>query len=135
MNRYREKETSESKPEKKSGKPLISASSILDSVDNIKILPGQGFSAKLIPFILYLGGLGLIYIANANYSEKTVREIDKINKELKTLRSEYISGKSELMFNSKQSEVAKSVAPLGIVESTEAPRKIVLNTPAAEKED
>jgi hypothetical protein len=89
----------------------------------------------MIPYTLFLLMIALVYIANSYYSEKTVREIDKIGKELKTLRSEYISGKSELMFNSKQSEVAKNVAPLGVVESTEAPRKIVLRTTQTDKED
>jgi hypothetical protein len=53
-----------------------------------------------------------------------VREIDALSNELKELRSEYIATKSELMFKSKQSQVAKLVDPLGIKESLYPPVKI-----------
>jgi hypothetical protein len=134
MNRIRQPEVNQEKV-KKEKTSVLSASKLLNAIDNISILPGQNFSARLIPYTLFMLGIALVYIANSYYSEKTVREIDKIGRELKTLRSEYISGRSELMFNSKQSEVAKSVAPLGVVESTEAPRKIVLRTYKTEEED
>lgn len=39
---------------------------------------------------------------------------------------------SELMIRSKQSEVARAVAPIGLVESTDAARKIVVKTSANE---
>ena len=35
-----------------------------------------------IPFILFIAGLGILYIANAHYSEKNVRELNQIEKEL-----------------------------------------------------
>ena len=81
---------------------------------------------KVMPYIFFLTIIALVYIANSYYAEKTIRDIDKVSKELKTLRTEYITGKTELMFVSKQSEVAKSVAWQGIKESVEAPKKIVV---------
>jgi hypothetical protein len=66
------------------------------------------------------------YIANGYYAEKSVREISRINTELKELKSEYIISKSELMFMSNQSEVAHAVAPFGLKESTVPPKKIVV---------
>lgn len=81
---------------------------------------------KQIPYIFFLTLLAIIYIANTYYSEKTIREIDVVNNEIKELRSEYISSKSELMFKSKQSEVVKSAAMLEIKESTVPPKKIIL---------
>ncbi len=80
---------------------------------------------RTLPFIFFLTLMAMLYISNAYYAEKTIREIDKTNKELKELRSEYISVKSDLMFRSKQSEVAKAMDPLQIKESVVPPGKII----------
>jgi hypothetical protein len=82
---------------------------------------------KLMPFLFFLTGLAMLYIANSYYAEHTVRDIDKTEKELKELRSEFITGKSELMFRSKLSEVASVIQPINIKESTSAPKKILLS--------
>ena len=83
-----------------------------------------------LPFILFLTLIGLGYIANGYLAEKSVREISRINTELKELKSEYITTKSELMFMSNQSEVANASAPLGLKESTTPPKKIVVKVNA-----
>ena len=70
--------------------------------------------------------MGLGYIANGYYAEKSVREISRINTEIKELKSEFITAKSELMFMSNQSEVARAVIPFGLKESTVPPKKIVV---------
>ena len=82
---------------------------------------------KALPFIFFLTVIAMIYISNAYYAERTIREIDKTTKQLKELRSEYISTKSELMFKSKQSEVAKEVGVMQIKESVVPPKKIILD--------
>jgi hypothetical protein len=79
-----------------------------------------------IPFLLFLFGIGILYIANSHYAEKCVIDMHNMNKELKELRSEFISTRSELMFASKQSEVARAVEPMGIYESVVPPKKIVV---------
>jgi hypothetical protein len=81
---------------------------------------------KFMPFLLFLSLLAVIYIANGYYSEANVRKQNKLTEELKDLRSEYIITKSDLMFISKQSEVAKASAVLGIKESVVPPKKIVV---------
>jgi hypothetical protein len=88
---------------------------------------------NVMPFLLFLAGIGLVFIANSYYAERTIRDIDAVAKELKTLRTEYITGKSELMMICKQSEVARAVAPLGLLEPTEAPRKIILPKPQSDE--
>jgi hypothetical protein len=88
---------------------------------------------KVMPYIFFLTLIALVYIANSYYAERTIRDIDAISKELKTLRTEYITGKSELMVVSKQSEVARSVAPQGLKEPVEAPKKIIVE-PKNEKQ-
>jgi hypothetical protein len=86
-----------------------------------------------MPFIFFMMVIALVYIANSYHAERTIREIDSISKELKTLRTEQISGSSELMFVSKQSEVARSVSDYGLKESVEAPMKIVVTDPKTEE--
>lgn len=79
---------------------------------------------KHVPFVLFLALIAILYIANGYYADDKIREVNKINNELKELRSEYISVKSDLMFVSKQSEVAKSVEPIGLKEPVVPPMKI-----------
>jgi hypothetical protein len=85
-------------------------------------------SLKQAPFVLFLTIVALFYIANSYYAERKIRQINKINNELKELRSEYITSKSKLMFVSKQSEVAKTAEQMGlpIKESTTPPGKIIV---------
>lgn len=56
-------------------------------------------------FVLYIGFLVLAYIANAHYAEKSVREIQRKENEIKQLKWEYITIKSETMFKSMQSQL------------------------------
>ncbi len=76
---------------------------------------------KNVPFFLFLAALAILYIFNGHYSDTTIKNINKTSKELKELQYEYKSIKSEVMLRSKQSELAKAVAPLGLKELTEPP--------------
>ncbi|HEX2616545.1 MAG TPA: FtsL-like putative cell division protein, partial [Flavobacteriales bacterium] len=49
-----------------------------------------------MPFLLYVAGLMLCYIAYGYWTERTVRELDRTNSELKEMRSEYITVRSHL---------------------------------------
>ena len=64
-----------------------------------------------------------------SYEKKIMRKTNTVNSEIKELRSEYITSKSDLMFISKQSEVARAaeVMKIGIKESVVAPKKIVID--------
>ena len=81
---------------------------------------------KQIPFFLFLSLLAVIYIYNGHYSDKTIRNINRTAKEVKELQHEYKTVKSEVMFRSKQSELAKAVESLGLKELTASP--VVLNS-------
>lgn len=69
-----------------------------------------------ISFFLFLAVLAVIYIFNGHYADKTARNINRVSKELKELQYEYKTLKSEVMFRSKQSELAKAVEPFGLKE-------------------
>jgi len=77
-----------------------------------------------VPFVMFLGLLAILYIANGYYADDKIREVNKVTNQIKELRTEFISSKSDLMFVSKQSEVAKAVEPLGLKEPVVAPMKI-----------
>ncbi|MFI5186604.1 MAG: FtsL-like putative cell division protein [Chitinophagales bacterium] len=76
---------------------------------------------KQIPFFLFLALLAIIYIYNGHYADKTIRGINETAKDVKELKYEYKTVKSEVMFRSKQSELVKAVEPLGLKELTAAP--------------
>jgi hypothetical protein len=85
-------------------------------------------TTKHIPFILFLALIAILYIANGYYADDKIREVNRISNQLKELRSEYISTKSELMFASKQSEVAKAAEMLGLREPVVPPIKIQVDS-------
>ena len=74
-----------------------------------------------LPFFLFLAFLAVLYIYNGHYADHVVRDIGKTGRELKELQYEYKSLKSEVMFRSKQSELAKAVEPFGLKELTLPP--------------
>jgi hypothetical protein len=84
-------------------------------------------SISNLPFLLYIAFLGLCYIANGYYAQRNDRELDRLNTEIEDLHSRYVIAQSQLMYLSKESEVAKMAAPLGLQESLIPPSKIVLN--------
>lgn len=98
----------------------------------VKILNGEFFTREtvsgLLPFIGFLSVLAILYISNTFYAEKTIRKIDFIHGELKELKAEFITAKSDRMFKSKQSEVAKESQKIGIKESVEPPVKLIADT-------
>lgn len=83
---------------------------------------------KNLPFIFYIAFLSFIYIANARYAEKKVREIQTIQKEIQKVSWEYLSIKSDLMLKSMQTEVTKESEKRGlnIKELKMPPKKIIV---------
>ncbi|MDO6435491.1 FtsL-like putative cell division protein [Flavitalea sp. BT771] len=86
---------------------------------------------KNITFFLFLAALAVVYIYNGHYADKIVRDINRTNKELKELQYEYKTLKSEVMFRSKQSELAKAVEPFGLKELTLPPVVLIDSTTTA----
>lgn len=74
-----------------------------------------------ILFIMFLSVLGVLNIANVHYATKTISRVEKLSDEVKELQFEYKSLNSEVMFRSKQSEVAKALEPFGLKELKSPP--------------
>lgn len=97
----------------------------------------QGFistdeATRALPFVLFLGLLGMIYIGNRHLAEKNIRDIDKLTKEVHELTWEYKVTKADLAYKSTLSEVAKRVDTLGIKESLQPAQKITIREDAAQ---
>ncbi len=87
----------------------------------------EGFPVQYLPKILFVMLLSLIYISNTHYAEKTTRAIDRAQSEVEDLRADYTTLKADVMFASKQSEVARRVKELGLKESLRPPFKVVVD--------
>ena len=86
---------------------------------------------KLIPFFGFLTLLALLLITNNYVAQRRIKEIDATSQDLKELHDEYISTKSELMYHSKMSEIAKKLEVTGVKESVQPPKKIIIYTKKA----
>ncbi len=84
-------------------------------------------ATEVLPFLVFLCVLGMIYIGNSHMAITNIRNINKLEKEVRELTWEFKSLKADLMFKSKQTEVAKKVDTLGIKELIEPPKKIIID--------
>jgi hypothetical protein len=83
-------------------------------------------------FILFIAALILFYISNSYYAERIIRDIDKTKLELREKSAEFISTRSQLMFESKQSAVAERAAQYGLKESTSPPHTLTIKKESKE---
>jgi len=87
-----------------------------------EFLSERGFS--YFPFLLFLAFIASIYIANNYLAENKIRKSNNLRDDLRELRYEYITGKSELMEASKQSKISQRLKAIGIKENTEPVKSI-----------
>lgn len=80
-----------------------------------------------MPFLLFVAGLMLAYIAYGYWTERTVRDLDRTSSELKEMRSEYITVRSLLERSERQSQVADDIGDMGLRESREPPMRITVD--------
>ncbi|MEO8823708.1 MAG: FtsL-like putative cell division protein [Ginsengibacter sp.] len=80
---------------------------------------------KNIPFYFFIAALAIIYIANGHYADKTMRNINNTEKDLKEKEYEFKTVKQEVIFRSKESELAKAVEPLGLKPLMAPPFRII----------
>jgi hypothetical protein len=97
-----------------------------------ELMSGTMVTEKIIlrnlRYFILLTILGTLYIGNRFHAESLTRQINKLQKEVRDLRSEALSTSADLMSVSKQSEVTKLVKNrgLGLEELTTPPFKIVV---------
>lgn len=82
------------------------------------------FVAQSMPVFYFLFALGMVYITTALMSEKRMRNIEYLKKDIKELRWEFMSVKAELMHSSTYSQVAHTVIGSEL-NNTKAPKRII----------
>lgn len=87
----------------------------------------QVIHVRFLPQILFIATLAILYIANRHYAEKKVRSINVLEQQVEDLRADYTTLQAEYMFSSKQSEVARKAADLGLQEFKDPPQKILID--------
>lgn len=110
----------------KGGKPKGSLFSFIGDKFKLDSFFTNGLPAQYIPHTLFLTCIGIFYIGNNHWAEKTIRKIDNTRTEVEELRADYTSLKADYMLASKQSEVARKVKNIGLEESYVPPNKIVV---------
>ena len=79
---------------------------------------------RQLPFLIFLTCIGLLYIFNSNYANRSIISISRTKKQIEEQRFEYINTKSKLMHTTRQTEIAKRLQASGLKESKAPPRKI-----------
>jgi|APIni6443716594_1056825.scaffolds.fasta_scaffold558152_2 hypothetical protein len=114
----------EEKPEKQEKPQGKKAMGLKDFLTG-SVLTKEGVSTQL-PYILFMAFIAVFYIGNRYRYEKLVIKEQKLKTEVRNLRAESITTAAQLMFISKQTEVARLVESkgLGLKESVVPPKKI-----------
>jgi hypothetical protein len=106
------------------GNPSPNLFTWLEGSIRLETLFREGIPAHHIPKIAFCFFLCLLYIGLSHQSNRTIQKLNKAKLLLEDLRVNYTTQKAELMYQSKQSEVATMVSPLGLKESETPPQKI-----------
>jgi cell division protein FtsL len=97
----------------------------------LKILQGdllekEVFQKNLL-FLTFLAGIGIIYISFSYRTVNLVKQIERLEVELRELRSESISLKNQLRQTSRKFQIAQKLAATGMVIPKTPPRVITLS--------
>ncbi len=136
MNKLREKQEEEATPAEptakakraaapKSGEPgaVARVPKMMIGVLNGSFLTKEKVLGNM-PFILFCAGLMITYIAYGYHTERIVRDLHRVDHELKELRSEHITVRAQLEKMEQQSQVAAGIGELGLKESRVPPVKL-----------
>lgn len=79
-----------------------------------------------LPFVCYLALLAVVYIFNSHASERSLRKMHAIEKEVKDYRWQYMNLKQELMYGSTQSQLTDNLKELELQPLGTMPKKLVI---------
>lgn len=124
-NDYKSKEKSKKKKKKPAKKGKVSKT--FTAMLNGEFLTRKGVITHL-PFILFISGLFIAYIAIGFQFENTLRDTHDIQKELEELTAEYNTSQSALVAKQQQSNVTSDIRKLGLEECKNVPH--IIEVPA-----
>ncbi len=123
-------ENSPKAPEKKNAplrEPGRSLFTRAEDALSLKTIFERELHSRYLPQVLFVVGLGILYIANTHWADRTTRRIEVLRREVSDLRADYTTLKAEQMVESKQSKVLEHVQSLGLVDGSDPPRKLIVN--------
>ena len=88
-----------------------------------------------VPFMLFLVLIAICYISYGYHAESTVKRMYELENEVKDLKAQDLTLKTDLEQLKQQSRVAMSIKELGLQESVKQPFKIKTNTIEKGEED
>jgi hypothetical protein len=119
---FRKKEKKEKTQRNSRFKIMRTIVSVLDG----SILKSD-FAMRNAPLAIFVFFWILVAIANNYTAQRKAKQIDQAKREIKDLRDEYISIKSQLMYSTKMSEVAHKLEQRGIKEPVRPPFKLLIS--------
>ena len=81
---------------------------------------------KQLPFIFFLSFIALFYIANGYWADDKIRQLNSLATEIKELRNEQISVRSELDFAKQEEQIIPAAKNIGLLECRTPPMKILV---------
>ena len=87
-----------------------------------------------LPFVYFLGALGLFYIGSVHYAERNMRKLESMQEDLKQVRWKYMSLHSEVTRDGSRSRIADAVAGSGIAVPRVAPQKLIVHAKPGDNE-
>ncbi len=115
------KETKKKSNSSGGGKSIFT---LFDETFSLEKTLQEGLPIHYVPYVLYIAFIGVLYIGNTHYADRISRNYDSLKKEVEDLRADYTTIKADYMFESKQSEVERKVARMGLEEGVVPPYKI-----------
>lgn len=79
---------------------------------------------RQLPFVLFITFLAVLYIANAYYAERNIRQANKVGKEIEQLRGEYLTTQAKVSEKTRISNISTEAEKLGLKPSVNPPAKL-----------
>ncbi|HBK71591.1 MAG TPA: S-adenosyl-methyltransferase [Flavobacteriaceae bacterium] len=83
-------------------------------------------AAKNWMMLVFLAGLALVMIASSHNIDRKVQKIAVLNKEMRELRSAFVSTRSDLMKVKMESAIIRKLGEEGLFIAETPPKKIVV---------
>lgn len=88
----------------------------------VKKAQGNRSKGKIdIGYIYFMLLLGMVYIANTQIAERKTRKIQHLKENCKELNVQFMSEKSELMYDATYSKLESDLSATGVLPSDESP--------------
>lgn len=128
-NTFRQREQAQAAQQKKQRRKLRLASWLNEAIGLDRLFgEDNAWPIQHIDRILWVTFLLILYIGANHNAERLVRRIQRAKIQVDELRSQYTVLQADYNKSSKQSEISKRVAGLGLVDNQTPPHKIVVKS-------